>query len=198
MKTLWQDINMYKYKTLDKDINCDILIIGGGMTGINTLYELKDKDVILVDTIGSGITARSSAKITFLQENIYSKINNLDKAESYYECNKLAIKTLVNRINKEHINCDLEKVKSYLYTTKVENVEKVKKEQKILETFKESPQVSNILPNKMLVNYAFSVDNTYVFHPLKYLNELAYKLKDKIYEHTNIINIKNEFVLLLY
>ena len=48
MKTLWQDINMYKYKTLDKDINCDILIIGGGMTGINTLYELKDKDVILV------------------------------------------------------------------------------------------------------------------------------------------------------
>ena len=194
MKTLWQDINMHKHKTLDKDINCDILIIGGGMTGINTLYELKDKDVILVEknTIGGGITARSSAKITFLQENIYSKINNLDKAESYYECNKLAIKTLVNRINKEHINCDLEKVKSYLYTTKIENIEKIKKEQKILETFKESPQVSNILPNKMLVNYAFSVDNTYVFHPLKYLNELAYKLKDKIYEHTNIINIKND------
>ena len=44
----------------------------------------------------------------------------------------------------------------------------------------------------MLVNYAFSVDNTYVFHPLKYINNLAYKLKEKIYEHTNIINIKEE------
>lgn len=193
MRTLWQDINMHEYKTLDKDINCDILIIGGGITGINTLYELKDKDVILVEknTIGSGITARSSAKITFLQENIYSKINNIDKAKNYYECNKLAIKTLVNRINKEGIDCDLEKVKSYLYTTKIENIEKIKKEQKILETFGETPKVSNILPNKMLVNYSFSVDNTYVFHPLKYINELAYKLKDKIYEHTNIIDIKN-------
>ena len=194
MKTLWQNINMHKFKTIDKDMSCDILIIGGGITGLNTLYALKDKDVILVEknTIGSGITARSSAKITFLQENIYSKINDINKAQKYYECNKLAINTLVHIINKENINCDLEKVKSYLYTTNINNIKKVKKEKEILELFGESPNNSNILPNNMLVNYAFSVDNTYVFHPLKYINNLAYKLKEKIYEHTNIINIKEE------
>lgn len=193
MKTLWQEIDMHKYKTLDKNIFCDILIIGGGITGINTLYELKDKDVILVEknTIGCGITARSSAKITFLQENIYSKINDLNKAKMYYECNKEAINTLVNRINKEHISCDLEKVESYLYTKDIKNIDKIKKEQKILESFGESFSVSNILPNKMFVNYSIGVDNTYVFHPLKYINELTYKLKNKIYEHTNIIKIKS-------
>ena len=38
MKTLWQNINMHKFKTLDKAMSCDILIIGGGITGLNTLY----------------------------------------------------------------------------------------------------------------------------------------------------------------
>ena len=191
MKTLWQNIKMHTYKSLDQDITCDYLIIGGGITGLNILYQLQDKDVILVEknTTGSGITARSSAKITFLQENIYSKINSLEKAQMYYKCNKLAIKTLINIINKENIDCDLEKVKSYLYTKDLDNIKKIQKEQKILTYFRENPQVTNILPNKMLVNYAIYVDNTYVFHPLKYINHLAYKLKDKIYENSNITKI---------
>ena len=191
MKTLWQNIKMHTHKSLDQDITCDYLIIGGGITGLNILYQLQDKDVILVEknTIGSGITARSSAKITFLQENIYSKINSLEKAQMYYKCNKLAIKTLINIINKENIDCDLEKVKSYLYTKDLDNIKKIQKERKILTYFRENPQVTNILPNKMLVNYAIYVDNTYVFHPLKYINHLAYKLKDKIYENSNITKI---------
>ena len=38
------------YKTLKENIDTDILVIGGGMTGISLLYELKDtqKKVCLI------------------------------------------------------------------------------------------------------------------------------------------------------
>ena len=65
-------------KKLDKDIECDILIIGGGLTGLSTLYHLKDSElkVVLVEQnkIGMGVTANSTGKLTYLQDSMYNKI----------------------------------------------------------------------------------------------------------------------------
>lgn len=36
-------------RTLNNDITADILIIGGGITGMTTSYLIKDKNVCLVD-----------------------------------------------------------------------------------------------------------------------------------------------------
>ena len=79
---LWQQDNFNKkYLKLTQDIDADILIIGGGITGVSTFYNLKELDekVILVEKnkIGFGATSRSTAKITFLQDNIYSRIFSL-------------------------------------------------------------------------------------------------------------------------
>ena len=57
----------------------DVLIIGGGITGISTAYHLIDSGlkVCLVEKnlIGSGVTSRTTGKLTYLQEDICSRIN---------------------------------------------------------------------------------------------------------------------------
>ena len=60
--SVWKD--NYKetnYNSLDKDISCDVLIIGGGLTGVSSLFNLRDSglDVVLVEQnkIGLGVTS---------------------------------------------------------------------------------------------------------------------------------------------
>lgn len=70
MKSYWIEENKEKenYKTLKKDIETDICIIGGGITGLSIAYYLnqyKIKNVILEkDEIGNRATGGSTAKIT--------------------------------------------------------------------------------------------------------------------------------------
>ena len=81
--SIWQDTvnNEDRYESLKENIDVDILIIGGGITGCSTFYQFKDdkRRVALVEKnkIGSGASSRSSAKITFLQENILLMFHHL-------------------------------------------------------------------------------------------------------------------------
>lgn len=202
MKTIpiWQDIKTQDYPSLDKDIETDILIIGGGITGINLLYALKDdkRKITLVEKnkIGMGVTSRSTAKITFLQQNIYTKLKknfNFNTAYSFYKATKEAIAKMVTVIKKEKIECDLEKVDSYFYTLSKLNINEITEEQKILESFGEKVYEAEKLPNNIKVQKGIYVKDTYVFHPLKYVNKLAkISITDnhQIYENTNIYKIE--------
>ena len=74
-KSIW--LKNLKEKSLPKlheNLKTDILIIGGGITGISTAYFLKDsnKDIILVDQgkIGHGTTSKTTGKLTYLQGTV--------------------------------------------------------------------------------------------------------------------------------
>ena len=76
--SIWNNLKEYKLNNSSKK-NTDILIVGGGITGITLGYLLKDinKDVTIVDksNIGRGVTSLSSAKISYIQKDIYQKLN---------------------------------------------------------------------------------------------------------------------------
>lgn len=196
---IWQDIKIDKYPKLENNIETDILIIGGGITGISLFYHLRndERKVTLVErnSLGCGVTSRSSAKITFLQENIYSKLtDNFNKkiAKLYYQSQKEAIKAIADTIKSENIDCDFLLADSYLYALNDNEVEEVKKEQELLNSFLEKTYDSIKLPNNFSIKKAFYVKNTYVFQPLKFVSELAkkgIKRNHDIYENSNIINI---------
>jgi len=194
--SIWKDELKEKYKKLENDLNVDVLIIGGGMTGINTAYQLINSNlkVCLVEKniIGSGVTSRSTAKLTFLQENIYSKLckyHNKEISKKYLESQKDAIKIIKNIIIKENIDCDFEIVKSYLINN---NSKKYENEKNILYDFNIDLNYTHILPNNKKVKEAFYVNDTYVFHPIKYLNQLSTiitKNNISIYENTKVTEI---------
>ena len=79
--SLWEEYtNHVKFEKLEKDIEVDTLIIGGGIVGVTTLYYLKDKaSICLVDAsrIGSGVTAKMTGKLTYLQGTIYTNLQSI-------------------------------------------------------------------------------------------------------------------------
>ncbi|MGN1378975.1 MAG: FAD-dependent oxidoreductase [Bacilli bacterium] len=195
--SIWQkynenNINNSKFQT----INTDILIIGGGIAGLVTTYMLSqnNQNITLIDknNIGNGITNKTTAKITFLQGIIYQTLQknfNIDISKTYYNSQKEAIKLIEKIINDNKISCDFKKSNSILFTIDQKNISKIIKEKEILKSFGE-----NIIDvNNKSIKKGFSVDNTYVFNPIKFLNGLKKILKKKINIYENVLATKIKY-----
>ena len=195
--SIWQkysenNINNNMFQT----INTDILIIGGGIAGLITAYMLSEnnKNITLIDknNIGNGITNKTTAKITFLQGIIYQTLQknfNIDASKKYYNSQKEAIKLIEKIIKDNNISCDLKKSNSILFTIDKKNISKIVKEKEILNSFGERIIDVN---NKNIIK-GFSVDNTYVFNPIKFLNGLKKILKNKISTYENTLATKIQY-----
>lgn len=193
--SIWKDtVKHKKFKVLDGNLETDILIIGGGITGVSNYYFLKKNNfnVVLVEQneIGMSVTSNSTGKLSFLQNDLLSNIrDNLGEevASSYLKSQIEAINLVVKIIRKEKINCDLVKTKSMVYTNDDSKI----KEMEELREFLKRNNIDVYNDECSLVNskYTVSVNNTYLFHPIKFVYGL---LKDNsdVYEHTGIKKIK--------
>ena len=199
-KSIWETSLNKKEKANNlnfKEIKTDILIIGAGITGLSVAYFLKDsnKKIMLIDkgTVGLGISAKTTAKITYLQQDIYSKLSKMHSmsvSKMYYESQKEAIGLIKEIISKNKIDCDMEKVDSVLFSNENKNFGKIKKEKEILLSW--NNKIKDY--EDEFVKCGFIVSDTYVFHPLKYLNNLKKIIKDKvtIYENTMAISVNKK------
>ena len=197
--SIWKDSikKSIKFKKLDKDINTDVLIIGGGIVGINIYKELQKMklNVILVEQnkIGMSTTSNSTGKLSFLQNDLIDKIRYCfnDTVASFYLKSQIkAIHLAVNKIKKEKIDCDLEKVDSILYTNNDNEINKLKD---LVSFFEQNGlKVENGNCSFVESKYMFKVKDTYIFNPLKYLYNVIDK-NDNIYENTSIQKIKEDY-----
>ncbi len=179
---------------VSKNITCDVLIIGAGMTGMNTAYFLSDKaDICLVEArqYGMGITRNTTAKVTVFQDIIYSKI--MDKynsliATNYFHSQKEAVTLLRKIIESEKISCDFERSTAYVFATKNNDIFKLNREVKLLKQL--GCDIQNITTE---TGVCYGLEESFVFNPIKYLNELydILKMKDiPIYENSPITKIE--------
>lgn len=187
-------------KELDKNIKVDTLIIGAGLTGLNTAYYLKDfGNVVVVEAsvFGHGVTLNTTAKINYLQERIYTKIKSLrgeKLAKIYLNSQKSAIDKLINIIKKEKIECDLKKVPSYIFANTKKEISKLNDEVKFLKNNKIDIKKGE-LPDKITTYSSYYVEDTYVFNPYKYLKglyNLVLKSGIMVYENTRVIDIRGD------
>ena len=98
-KSIWlKGIKRKKSNQLKENINTDVLIIGGGITGITTAYFLKGSNlnVTLVEQnkIASGQSSLATGKLTYLQGLISNKIANIYDKETATNILKLKKKQL--------------------------------------------------------------------------------------------------------
>ena len=200
-KSIWlKDIKTKSSPRLDKNIKVDILIIGGGITGISCAYFLKDAGlkIALVDAskIGYGTTCKTTGKITYLQGPIYQKIKSiygLTTAKKYLKSQKYACDLIKNIIINNNIKCNYESNSSYLFSNS--SLKKLKKEINVFNEMSENYILKKSLPITFPTKLAIKIEESAVFHPLKYLNNLkdiCIKSNISIYENTPILSLFKE------
>lgn len=193
-ESFWQKTtNQKNLKSLDKDIDVDVLIIGGGLSGIMTAYQLKDSHlkiaVVEKDKIGSHTSGHTTAKVTILHDLIYQRIEkhySYEHAHLYYQSNKEALHDIKKIIQKEKIDCDFQENIAYIYSDDPRYVSAIEKEKKLLTSFGET-----IIDNHHHLS-TLGLKNQAVFHPLKYLYQIVnicIKHHIQFYEQSQAVKI---------
>jgi monoamine oxidase len=98
-RSLWMDIRVApRASPLTGDRTCDAVIVGAGIAGISTAYELaiKGQKVIVIDRgdIAGGVTARTTAHLAPLCDDLTSEMMKLrgeDISKAFYESQAAAI-----------------------------------------------------------------------------------------------------------
>src|SRR5262245_17758600 len=81
-----------KAPMLERDEKADVVVIGSGIAGLSTAYELAcvGCDVIVIDRgpLARGMTSRTSAHLTWVTDDDFTRlirIHGPEKARLYYE-----------------------------------------------------------------------------------------------------------------
>lgn len=193
-KSIWEEYLKYDFNELDKDIETDILIIGGGIAGILTAYSLQDSKlkITIVDRnkILNGVTSKMTAKVTILQD-ILTKISD-NNLELYLKSQIEGLKILKNNIKNLNINCDFKENESYLFTSKQSNIKKLKKIESYLTKLNVNFNNDNLIIKELKSLYSIN-SNAYEINIIKYLNGIINNLSNvDIFEDTNIIEVKKD------
>ena len=188
MQSVWTDsVNFPNFDKLKKDIRTDVLIIGGGITGLLCAYQLKQAgvDYVLVeaDRICSGITKNTTAKITSQHGLIYHKLIQrfgIEKAHMYLNANEAALREYC-RLCKS-IDCSFEPKNSYVYS--LDKSHKITKELHALRRLGFHAKYEDKLPLPFPTAGAVRFKHQAQFNPLKFLSAIAKDLN--IYEYTKV------------
>ncbi len=191
MGSIWGDsVKRVHFDALRGNKSTDVLIIGGGISGILCAYKLKNAGVhcILVEAteICGGITKNTTAKITLQHGLIYEKMIRRfgeDKARLYAEAQTKAIKEYARLC--ENIDCDYETQDSYVYS--LNDRKKIEKEVAALNRLGVKAEFWSESKLPFSVAGAVCVKEQAQFHPLKLLYAIAKDLP--IYEHTKSIEL---------
>ena len=146
MKSYWiksiEEKDRIKFEKLEENIKTDVCIIGGGLTGLSTAYNLSKYKIRTVliekDEICKQTSGNSTAKITSQHGLIYKYLidsKGREFARKYYEANEKAINNIKNIIDKEKIDCEFEYQLSYVFTQSIQEVEKIKDEVEAIKSF---------------------------------------------------------------
>ena len=138
-KSLWRE--SYKksiYKELSNDIEVDVAIVGGGITGLTSAYLLKKSGfrvaVIEKSTVGGGTSGRTTGKVSSQHNINYEDLKNRlgkEAAQNYAHANQAAVELVNTIVKKEKIDCEWAREDNYVYTTAKKPVELFKREAKI-------------------------------------------------------------------
>lgn len=187
------------YQTLDKDIEADAAVIGGGIAGITCAYLLKKQGlkVVLIEsnTIIKGTSAHTTAKLTCQHNLIYDSLikkTGKDNARLYAEANENAIDFIEQIVNEKNIDCNFKRMPAYVITQQDKYVKKIKNETVAALSIGLDAEYITKIPLPIDIKAAVKFNNQAQFHPRRYLLSLAGELDGGgsfIFEHTKAIDI---------
>lgn len=188
MDSVWKQTSVIpSFESLKGDIKTDVLVIGGGLAGILCAYLLEqagvDCTLAEADTVCSGITKNTTAKITSQHGFLYDKLIcefGTETAGLYLRANEEALNEY--RALCENIQCDFEEKDNFVYS--LDSRAKVERELDALRKIGAPAQAADRLPLPFSVAGTIRFLNQAQFNPLKFVSGIVKGLH--IYEHTAV------------
>ena len=190
--TIWLDsIEQKTFETLNKDIETDILIIGGGIAGITTAYCLSKagKKITLIEDglLFSGETGRTTAHLVNALDDRFTDLIDLhgkENAKLIAESHTAAIDFIESNVKELNIDCDFIRLDGYLFLDPNDEIKTLQEELAATQELGMATEMIESIPGiDFEKGPALKFPNQAQFHPLKYLNGLV----DYIISHGGII-----------
>lgn len=204
-KSIWESEGAedLRFPTFEGSQNTEIVIIGGGITGLTAamLLSASGKRVILLEAqkIGLGTTGNSTGNLYVTVDEHLSDLRkkwNFDVMRAVVESRAAAIKLIETTISKYAISCDFNRQPFTLFaenlTTDIESF--LTEEFDALKDAGLNPKMlfDTGLPYK--TEKAILIEGQAQFHPLKYVQQLSKAISGKcqIYENSRVIEFDDK------
>lgn len=169
-----------EHTPLTEDIEVDVAVVGGGIAGLSTAWELaragRSVAVLEADRIASGVTGYTTAKVSALQSLVYDRLRGTRGAEAarlYAASQQDAVDRVAAIVEELRIACDLERVSAYTYAAGASSRHAVEAEARAAADAGLDAAYVTETELPFAVGGAVRVTGQAQFHPRKYLLALA-------------------------
>ena len=189
MESIWMRTSrLPQFQPLEGGLRTDVLIVGGGMTGLLCAWLLRregvDCAVVEAGRIGGGTTGHTTAKITSQHGLLYHRLLRTfgsETARLYWQTQEAALARY--RALCQEIDCHFQERDNYVYS--LDDPAELDKELEALERIGAPARLVRELPLPFSTAGAVCFPNQGQFHPLQFLSALAKDLP--VYEHTRAL-----------
>lgn len=202
-RSLWIETTpATSYRALSGKPSFDVIVLGGGITGLTTAYLLKREGlrvaVLEMDRVATGVTGYTTAKVTALHGLIYADLidrHGEDRAEAYAAANLSAVERIADIADEEAIGCDLDRLDAYTYAETDAGADAVRREAEACASLGLKAELVTETPLPFDVIVALRLTDQAAFHPRKYCLGLAKAIhgaKGRIYERTRVLEVEEK------
>jgi glycine/D-amino acid oxidase-like deaminating enzyme/nitrite reductase/ring-hydroxylating ferredoxin subunit len=181
------------------DGTADIVIVGGGITGIVTawLASLEGLDCVLLEShrLASSVTGYTTAKVTAQHGLVYKEIDSRhgeNAARMYGQANEWALEWIAETVRLQGIDCDFERVPAYVFARDDDEAEQVREEVAVTTRIGLGAElVAGDIGLPFPVVCAERMLDQAQFHPRRFLLALADLAREagvRIYEHSEVVD----------
>ncbi len=198
--SLWVQTGQYpSFPTLDADLNAEVVIVGGGITGLTTAYLLLKKGIPVIvleaEKIGHGTTGFSTGHLTAGIDADYSFLQSRfgpETARQVAQSMMAAIKCVEQICLEENLDADFVRIPAFQFTEDPKQVKELEDEIKAASEAGLSCHPIDAVPLPFSVVKAFRLDNQADFHPLKFVQGLSQCIRQMgglIFESTRVTDV---------
>lgn len=197
-------VELPQFPAIDKDIEVDVAIIGGGLTGITAAYLLKEANVKVAiierRRCAAADTAHTTAHLTYVTDprlNHLAKTLSNDGAKAFWEAGAAAIDKIYEIARNESADCDFKWVPGHLHgplgKEDVNDLKSLELDAKLAIEFGFDAKFMERVPYANTCGVRF--ENQAKFSPLKYLRPLLAKIPgggSYVFENSEAHDIEDE------